>query len=459
MDCLFPGNRFRCKILDRMQKKFSWEKMLSGRVRWLTLGMGIKRWLVVLAVGSAIAGMGIVYGILLLYRAELIPEFVYDWLTLQRFSPVWRMLLLVGVGGLIILLAIIRLGSNLLEPFRRPGEAVADSLYWHTRRSRGPHIVAIGGGTGLPTLLRGLKAYTNNISAIVTVADDGGSSGRLRREFGLLPPGDFRNNLAALGRDETLLSQLFQYRFGAGRNNGQNGQQELQGHAFGNLLLAALTGITGSFDEALLAAARVLAISGRVLPSTLDEVTLIAQVAIPDGDTTTVTRIAGESAIPAAGGVVQQVYLDPAGTRAYPAAVQAILQADLVVLGPGSLYTSILPNLLVRDLAQALRSTRAPVVYVCNLATQPGETDNYDVTAHVDAIERHCHGCLDLVLANNNLDIPPETGGGHTIYVEPTWPPARSGKCNIVTADLVDESRPWRHDSHKLAQAILSLIE
>jgi uncharacterized cofD-like protein len=441
-----------------MFEKQGWKKALTGRVRWLTVGMGVKRWLIVLAIGSAIAGMGVVYGILILFRAGVLPEFVYDWVTLQRFSPVWRMLILLFAGGIIILLAIVRLGSNLVKPFRRPGEDVAESLYRHSRRSRGPHIVAVGGGTGLPTLLRGLKAFTSNITAIVTVADDGGSSGRLRREFGLLPPGDFRNNLAALGRDETLLDQLFQYRFGAGRANGHNGKRELQGHAFGNLLLAALTGITGSFDEALLAAARVLAISGRVLPSTLEEVTLVAQVAVPAGESTVLERVAGESAIPQKGGAVQQVFLDPPDVRAYPPAVQAILQADLVVLGPGSLYTSILPNLLVQDLAQALRSTRAPVIYICNLATQPGETDNYDVVAHVEALDRHCPGCIDLVLANNNLDIPPETGGGNTVYVDPNWPPSRPKNCRLVAVDLVDETRPWRHDSDKLAEAILNRL-
>jgi uncharacterized cofD-like protein len=306
----------------------------------------------------------------------------------------------------------------------------------------------------MPALLRGLTRHTSNITAIVTVADDGGSSGRLRKEFGLLPPGDFRNNLAALARDEALMTQVLQYRFGARvEPNGQSETtgQALQGHAFGNLLLAALTGITGSFDEALLAAQRVLALRGRVLPSTLANVTLVADVANAQGT----VEVVGESAIPAAGGRVERIRLEPGHARAYPPALRAVFQADLILLGPGSLYTSILPNLLIADLAEALAHTNAPVIYVCNLATQPGETDDYSVADHVEAIRRHTPGdILDVVLANNNLTVPVDTGGGNTQFVRPEAP---SG-VRFVTRDLVDESRPWRHDSAKLARAVLDLL-
>jgi uncharacterized cofD-like protein len=324
----------------------------------------------------------------------------------------------------------------------------------------------------MPSLLRGLRSYTSNITAIVTVADDGGSSGRLREAFGLLPPGDFRNNLAALARDEALMTQVLQYRFGG--STSQTGNGELKGHAFGNLLLAALTGIMGSFDEALLAAERVLALRGRVLPSTLAEVKLVADVAVGEGETAVAHRVEGESAIPKAGGKIQQVYIEPANAVAYPAAIQAIFRADLIVMGPGSLYTSILPNLLVRDLAEALRRAHAPKIYVCNLAIQPGETDNYTVADHVTAILRHVPtGCLDVVLANDNLTIPPERGGGKTIYVKPVGlspqssrlpkqteglSPTAPEQVKMITADLVDENRPWRHDSHILAEAVLNFL-
>jgi uncharacterized cofD-like protein len=246
------------------------------------------------------------------------------------------------------------------------------------------------------------------------------------------------------------MTQVLQYRFG-GRSAGE-GQGELQGHAFGNLLLAALTGITGSFDEALLVAERVLALQGRVLPSTLESVMLAADVLLAAGET---RRVLGESAIPEAKGRIQQLYLQPGKVRAYPPAVKAILQADLVVIGPGSLYTSILPNLLVNDLAQALQQTRAAKIYVCNLATQPGETDNYSVADHVATLLQHIPtNFLNIVLANSNLSVPPDTGGGHTLFVKPIAPT----EVKMITADLVDESQPWRHDSAKLAKAVIDLM-
>ncbi len=328
--------------------------------------MGIKRWLVMLGFGAVLVGLGWVYLVLVIRRTQFMPEPIYHLITLQFVPPWARILFSFCVGSGLVFWSITRIGRNLIAPFRPAGDEVVDSLYEYTRRNRGAHIVAIGGGTGLPTLLRGLTEYTRNITAIVTVADDGGSSGRLRRDLGLLPPGDFRNNMAALARDEALMTQVLQYRFGAGSGNGTG---DLQGHAFGNLLLAALTGITGSFDEALLAAERVLALRGRVLPSTLENVTLAADVAVEGQG---IERVIGESVIPKVHGRIQHVVLDPPNPAAYPPALRAIFDADLIVIGPGSLYTSILPNLLVPDLAQALCRAPALKVYVCNLAAQPG---------------------------------------------------------------------------------------
>lgn len=432
-----------------------------------------------LGLGAAAAGMGVAQLLFALHQSERLPERLSSLIALQFLPVSFRILLPLLFGSFLILWAIFRLVRNLLAPFRRPDERVSDSLYFHVQRNRGPQIVAIGGGTGMPGLLRGVKEYTSNITAVVTVADDGGSSGRLRRELGLLPPGDFRNNIAALARDETMMTQLMQYRFGgqlvtgdhrnrpqvATQGNGgaaaadrpANGRGELQGHAFGNLLLAALAGISGGFDQGLLAVERVLAMRGRVMPSTLENVTLVADVLVPNAVSPegVVERVVGESAIPLAGGQVKRVTLEPADVAAYPPVIQAILQADLIVLGPGSLYTSILPNLLVPDVAQALQIARARKIYVCNLATQPGETDNYSVADHVAAILRHVPaGCLDLVLANDNLTVPATKGGGQTIYVAPIPP----GGVPLQTADLVDEERPWRHDSAKLAKVIMELL-
>lgn len=427
-----------------------WQRIKKGvwaYGRWLfTLNIGIKRWLLLLGIGSILIGLSIDS----LAQTFLPPTFLQN-LTLAFLPPLWRILIPLGLGLAFTLFAIMRIGRALVAPFVRPDQGVFTSLFAHTRRGKGPHIVAIGGGTGMPNLLRGLTVHTHNITAIVTVADDGGSSGRLRRELGVLPPGDFRNNLAALASDEALMTQVLQYRFGSTRTDGERG--ELQGHAFGNLLLAALTGITGSFDEALLAAERVLALRGRVLPSTLEEVTLTADILLPSGET---QHVQGESAIPKAHGHISRLHLEPATVRAYPPAVRAILQADLILMGPGSLYTSILPNLLVPALAEALAHTPAPKVYICNLATQPGETDNYTVADHVATLLQYIPtNSLDFVLANDNLNIPPETGGGQTIYVTPI--PHESVR--MVTADLVDPAHPWRHDSQKLAQAIVRFLE
>lgn len=436
------------------------ESLISWR-RWLAIGIGVKRWLLILAVGAVLVGMGIGLLLIAVGQQEVLTEEIFALLTLQ-FLPLWlRILLPIVLGTSLMLVSILRLGSNLVAPFRNPDEKVVDSLYSYSQKGKGPNIVAIGGGTGLPSLLRGLKQHTSNITAIVTVADDGGSSGRLRKELGLPPPGDFRNNIAALARDEALMTQLLQYRFGGqlGSSGNTSERGELQGHAFGNLLLAALSGITGSFDEALVAAGRVLAVSGRVFPSTLAEVTLIAQVST--FESACLIRVEGESSIPKAGGHIERLSLEPPSVPAYPPSVQAILQADAVVIGPGSLYTSILPNLLVADIARALHYSDAIKIYVCNLATQPGETDNYSVADHVYAIDHHIQqrrsgvrNWVDVVVANSNLAIPAGTGGGNTIFVRPEGPE----DLRVIAVDLVDDSQPWRHDSSKLSQSIMELI-
>jgi uncharacterized cofD-like protein len=426
---------------------------------WLHLGIGIKRWLLFLGVGAVIAGIGVAALIVYLGNKQILPDSLYSIITLQFFPTGLRIVLPFLLGGFIILLSIVLLGRTLIAPFRYPDEAVVQALQSYSQRNRGPRIVAIGGGTGLPNLLRGLKAYTSNITAVVTVADDGGSSGRLRRELGVLPPGDFRNNLAALASDEKLMTQLMQYRFtGKVYDSGDSDNGRLKGHAFGNLLLVALTGISGSFDEALAAAGRVLALQGQVLPSTLADVNLVAEISAESNEIH--ERVVGESEIPKYGGRIESVSLEPSNVTAYPLAVKAILQADLILIGPGSLYTSILPNLLVPEIAKAIQRTPAFKIYICNLATQTGETDNYSVDDHVTAIDRHVarvgvkpEDWADIVLANNNTSIPAETGGGNTVFVESV---NVSGN-RLVWFDLVDEDQPWRHDSKKLAEAVKSI--
>lgn len=420
----------------------------SRLLKWLTPGIGVKRWMAVLFCGVAALALAFALLLLAFFRAYPIPPLELV-LTLGGASLWVRAALAAAIGVALVTLALIRINQAILEPLEVGGGALIDALLDHRQRGRGPKIVAIGGGTGLPILLRGLKAYTANLTAIVTVADDGGSSGRLRRELGVPPPGDLRNNIAALARDEALMTQLFQYRFGEGG---------LEGHSFGNLFIAALVGVTGSFEQALIESSRVLAVRGQVLPSTLADVTLMADVreVEPIGGT---QRVAGESAIPTRGGAIVRAFLEPEDAPAYPGAVQAILSAELIVLGPGSLFTSILPNLLVRGIAEAVRRSRALKVYVCNVATQRGETDGFSVADHVRAIEQHAgKGLFDVVLVND--DFPPLGEGANFSYVrlERENGLAALG-VRVKTAPLVDQRRPWRHDSERLARAVMELLE
>jgi uncharacterized cofD-like protein len=417
-------------------------RSLRARLRWLVPGIGLKRWLLLLLAGATLLGLGIGYVLLDLYRTVDVPPAV-SLLTLQ-FAPRLVRAAVLGVLGLgLMAWALAQIQRTLLAPFLRPGQDLGLALSEHRRRGRGPRIVAIGGGTGLSTLLRGLKAHTSNLTAVVTVADDGGSSGRLRRSLGVLPPGDFRNCIAALADDEALTTQLFQYRFGAG--------PEFGGHSFGNLFITAMSEVTGSFEQALLESSRVLSIRGQVLPSTLQDVTLVGELGAVGEH---VSRVEGESQITQREGAIQRVYLQPDDAPAFPGAIRAILEADLIVLGPGSLYTSLLPNLLVRDLSEAIAASRAEKVYVCNTATQPGETDGYSVRDHVLAIERHTRpGLFPNVLANSR-----QTG---ELLPRLEWvrnEPGLNGQHRVLAADVADAERPWRHDATKLAAALINLI-
>jgi uncharacterized cofD-like protein len=399
--------------------------------------------LALVAVGVGLVGLG---GGLLLREASIFSP-LEGRLSLNVL-PAWLwglFLVLLGGGG--IAAGVVGMNRALLSPFADSDGAVVDALYRHRKRGRGPKVVAIGGGHGLSTLLGGLKAYTSNVTAIVTVADDGGSSGRLRRALGVLPPGDFRNCIAALADDEALTTQLFQYRFPA------TSGEAVDGHTLGNLLITAMVDVTGSFERAVVESGRVLAIQGRVLPSTLESVTLVGDLRAAPAQ---VSRVAGESHIAQAQGVIERVALEPDDARAYPEAVRAILEADLIVAGPGSLYTSVLPNLLVREIAQAIAASRAVRVYVCNVATQGGETDGYTVDDHVNALERHVGpGFVSCVLANKNMQ--------HTDALPPMVEPVRvddvqDAQYELRTADLVDPVHPWRHDRDKLARALMELV-
>jgi uncharacterized cofD-like protein len=336
----------------------------------------------------------------------------------------------------------VKLTQSVLGPFL-PGNSTAsvvEVISAFRLRGRGPRIVAIGGGTGLSSLLRGLKTYTSNLSAIVTVADDGGSSGRLRDEYRILPPGDFRQCLIALADAEPLMKQLFDHRFKEG---------SLDGHAFGNLFIMAMADVTGNFEQALRESGKVLAVKGTIVPSTLQDVTLVASI---NGST-----VEGESRIPKQNAPISHVFLKPDGVQVNPEAAQAILNAELIIAGPGSLYTSILPNLLVDGMVEAIKASPALKLYICNLAAQPGETDGYGVQDYLRVIREHVgENLFDFVLVNSNNAFPP-SGGQPAVVFRPN-DVARHPEVRFIAADVVNVRKPSHHDPDKLARTIMRKV-
>lgn len=422
----------------------AWREIKS-LFRWMAPGLGVKRWFIALLAGITLIGVGLAIYLLDIYRT--VPDTwwlpVISFLALRFLTRPLRVLVFGGLGVGLIALGIWGLNRSLMMPFLRPGKRLVDQVAEYRRRERGPRVVVIGGGHGIATVLRGMKEHTHNLTAVVTVADDGGSSGELRRDLGILPPGDIRNCLAALSDDETLLTQLFQYRFGGGSGPG--------GHSFGNLFISALADITGSFEKAVVESGRVLSVYGQVLPATLRNVRLVADVNLPHIEAE--VRVEGESQIPRAAGRIRRVWLEPNDAAAFPPVIQALLAADMIVIGPGSLYTSILPNILVRDLLEAIHSSRAVKIFVSNIATQSGETESYSCGDHIRAIEGLvgfelvdiivCNSCYDGVLENGVQWVRVDEGGG--------------GGSRYYTADLVDLKNPLRHEASKLAQTLMAL--
>jgi uncharacterized cofD-like protein len=324
--------------------------------------------------------------------------------------------------------------------------------------SPGLRIVALGGGTGLSALLRGLKEHVvrrsdhqptperpiTDLVAIVTVTDDGGSSGRLRRENRVLPPGDIRNCMVALSQDEPLLSSLFQYRFKSGHG--------LRGHNFGNLFLAALTHVTGDFAEAVRVSSKVLAVRGRIFPSTTENVHLVATLA--NGK-----RVSGETRISRSKSPIHKIAMSPIGVHPLPAAVEAIRRADLIVMGPGSLYTSVIPNLLILEIARAIERSKAPRAYIANLMTQPGETTHYTLCDHLRAIRQHVPGrVIDAVVANSKPVSEDVARRYRAEGAEPVRVDADQilrCKVRLITGDLMEEHGVIRHNSAVLARLLI----
>jgi uncharacterized cofD-like protein len=440
--------------------------------RWLTLGIGVKRWLLVAFAGLLVLAIGVAH-LIRQVTADLDPGgpvgATVDLLTLQ-FLPYQLRGLIAGTLGLgLFLFGAYRLVRALVDPFALwdRDQPMVEVIYQKRFLARGPRVVAIGGGTGLSVLLRGLKEHTSNLTAVVTVADDGGSSGVLRTELGIPAVGDIRNCIVALADAEPLMGRLLQYRFpgatatdvanaGSVTATGVGGPEPeaagLAGHAVGNLLLAALVELEeGDFEEAVREMNRVLAVRGRVVPATATAITLHAS--LRDG-----TEVIGQSRIARSDGI-DRVWVTPQDVRPTDDALRAIEDAEVIVIGPGSLFTSILPALVVPGIREAISASGALVVFVCNVATQPGETRGYDLAAHVDALARHGAGRLpDVVLANNRLDVP---GGGRGV-VEPVrlrWPAAGGGSARLVLDDLVDPGDAHHHHPDRLAVAVIEAWE
>jgi uncharacterized cofD-like protein len=413
---------------------------VKSRLDWLYPGLGVKRWVLLALAGGLTLAFSLLLGVSAVISYDRVAAIGLG--SLRGHTFVTGVL----VGGAFIFGCVgLYFGIRGLLRFQQPSSATVGEIRRSATLARGPRVTAIGGGNGLAALLRGFKGYTSNLTAVVTVADDGGSSGKLRQDMGMLPPGDIRNCLVALADDDELMSRLFQYRFADGG---------LAGHSFGNLFVAALAEVTGDFERAVQESTSVLKVRGRVLPSTLVDIVLHAQMQTGD-------RVSGESTITANEHLPLRVWITPKSPPAHPQALEAIARADLVVLGPGSVYTSIMPNLLVAEVCEALRDTRARVVYVCNVMTQPGETDGYTAADHVEALFRHgASGLIDDVIVND-APVPDDVAaayaraGARPVVVDDD----RLAKLGVrvVHAPVAGGSNLFRHDSTRLARILVRM--
>jgi uncharacterized cofD-like protein len=423
--------------------------------RWLVPGIGLKRWLLVVFAGELLLALAGALVLRQVYRDYDFsgPSQGFLFVITLQFLPYWVRGLIVGGGGVgLFIYGSWRAVRALMAPFltAESDQPLVEVIYQKRFLARGPKIVVIGGGTGLSTLLRGIKEHTSNITAVVTVADDGGSSGRLREELGIPAVGDIRNCIVALADSEPLMGQLLQYRFPG------DAEASLGGHTVGNLLLAAMTSVQGDdFEEAVRVMNRVLAVRGQVVPATGTAVTLHARLLSG-------LQVTGQSEI-ARSTQIDKVWLTPDDVAAGDDARRAIEEADLVVIGPGSLYTSIMPSLLLPDLLKAVRQSAAIKMFVCNVATQKGETQGYDLSDHFAAIERHTgSGWIDIVVANNRFNAR-RPGGYAAQAVKLRWPPATTGRDSatptLVLEDVVDPENAHHHDPAQLATAVMHAYE
>lgn len=414
--------------------------------KWLYPGLGLKRWAIIGGVCLA----SVFLGLWTLVNNRTAKEFTYDVVHfLQIYLPdlsIWQGLLCVFGGLLCLIYCLMRISSRYIRLIKN--ESGIEQYYYNTQLAQGPKIVVIGGGTGLSVLLRGLKHHTSNITAAVTVGDDGGSSGRLRQEFDVIPVGDIRNCIVALADEEDIMEKLFSYRFSKGDG--------LKGHSLGNLLLLALTTVQGNFQDAVAGIDQVLHITGRVLPITNSPLTLVAK--LNDGK-----KIVGECNIGKSDASIERLAIRPKDAEAIDEVIQAIYEADIVILGPGSLYTSIIPNLCVKGVVEAMANTKARICYICNVMTQVGETEGYSVSDHLKAIIKHSReGLIDYVFADDGKTdghitlAPVITMGNERVICDRTKVEALGAE--LVSAPLVSEKNPFKHDENLLCDVVMETL-
>ncbi len=410
---------------------------------WLIPGLQVKRWFALIFVGAVMMTLGI---LILVDIKPIYYTMQFISTIANKISTEWLAFGIVMIGAAIFFKGWQKTNLSILDLDEdRNNDILLENLYRRRKLNRGPRIVAVGGGTGLSMLLSGIKNITNNITAVVTVGDDGGSSGRLRESMGILPPGDIRHCITALADDEDLVTKLFKYRF----KNGEG----LEGHSFGNLFLTALCAITGDMVTAVKESSNVLSIRGRVLPSTLDDMKLVAE--LEDGRV-----IHGESTIPEAHGKIKRLFTEPANCRALEDAIHAIRNAELIILGPGSLYTSVIPNLLIKEIADEIAKSKAKKIYVCNIMTQPGETDDYKVSDHLKALIQHAgsNKIVDAVLVNDYLpeNLADKYQKSDSYPVKLDIAEVKKMGIKIVAKKLIEDSREGlvRHSSNRVARAV-----
>lgn len=411
---------------------------------WMNMGYGIKRWF-----GLGIVGLSVIIFALI--------ELIFQRYGKSAYNFYYIYLLILGVSVLYVSIAeliksFMTLAKDGLIDFNMDSREIGSLIHEKKLLVQGPKVVIIGGGTGLSTILKGLKNYTNNITAVVTVADDGGGSGVLREDLGILPPGDIRNCLVALANTEPLMEELMQYRFKDG---------SLKGQSFGNLFLAAMNGVSDNFEDAVQNMANVLAITGKVLPVTLDNIKINA--ILDNGQ-----LVVGESHIPevsiSEGAKIRKLYVTPENAQCLPDVREEILNADAIILGPGSLYTSVIPNLIIKGVPEAIKESRASKIYICNVMTQPGETDEFKVSDHIRAIYEHGDiGKLDYVFANTmcirNEHLRKKYHDMKQYEVIVDEEKLRYEDFELILGDFIKpRETSVRHDADKLSKRLMEII-